>query len=229
MTAPSGPGRLGGRRNLRDRLAPCPGPVRELHTMVLRRFLETGSAPTRRWICQAASELGLDASAVGELAAADAMHIADDVVSVAYPLAGRPTRHRVELDGAPAVYAMCATDALGIPPMTGRDGRIISTDPRDGQPIEVAVHDGTWSWSPAGAVVVVGHDRQPAATSTSSVSVCPNSNFHVSRDSAEAYLVGHRDIDGEILDQQTAIDRARDNFGPILGRTALIRAPRSAR
>jgi len=35
-----------------------PGPLRELHRAVLRRFLQTGSPPTARWVRQAAAESG---------------------------------------------------------------------------------------------------------------------------------------------------------------------------
>ena len=97
-----------------------PEPLRSLHRAVLRRFLETGAAPTRRWVRQAAGELGLDASAVDELEAADAIHVSNGVVTVAYPFSGTPTPHRVELDGLPPVHAMCAVDALGLPAMAGR-------------------------------------------------------------------------------------------------------------
>ena len=40
---------------------------------------------------------------------------------------------------------MCAIDALGLPAMAGRDGRITSADPADGTPIEVTVRDGIWA------------------------------------------------------------------------------------
>ena len=46
------------------------------------------------------------------LAAADAVHVVNGVVAVAYPFSGTLTPHRVELDGLPAVYAMCAIDPL---------------------------------------------------------------------------------------------------------------------
>ena len=105
-------GSIAGRQ---DRL---PAPVRGLHRAVLRRFLETGAAPTRRWVRQAPGELGLDASAVDEMEAADAIHVSNGVVTVAYPFSGSPTPHRVELDGLPAVYAMCALDARGLPART---------------------------------------------------------------------------------------------------------------
>src|SRR5438034_5938280 len=133
-----------------------PGPLRGLHRAVLRRFLATGAPPTARWVRQAAADAGLDASAVNELAAADAVHVANGVVAVAYPFSGTPTPHRVALDGLPAVYAMCAIDALGLPAMAGRDGRITSADPNDGTPVEVTVRGAAWSWDPAGMVVVAG-------------------------------------------------------------------------
>src|SRR6266567_7821242 len=114
-----------------------PGPLRELHRAVLRRFLEAGAPPTVRWLRQAAADAGLDASTVDELAAADAVHVANGVVAVAYPFSGTPTPHRVALDGLPAVYAMCAIDALGLPAMTGRDGQITSADPHARTPTGV--------------------------------------------------------------------------------------------
>src|SRR5216684_1398018 len=69
-----------------------PGPLRELHRAVLRRFLATGAPPTARWVRQAAADAGLDASALDALAAADAVHISNGVVAVAYPLSAPPPR-----------------------------------------------------------------------------------------------------------------------------------------
>lgn len=58
------------------------------------------------------------------------MHLdADGDVGVAYPFSRRPSGHLVQLDRGPAVWAMCAIDALGIPVMTGRDAAIVSADP----------------------------------------------------------------------------------------------------
>jgi hypothetical protein len=202
------------------RQAALPAPLRGLHRAVLRRFLETGSAPTRRWVRQAALDGGLDASAVDELAAADTVHIANGLVTVAYPFSGTPTPHRVELVGLPAVYAMCAIDALGLPVMAGRDGRITSADPRDGTPIEVTVRDGAWSWTPAGAVVVAGRAIGCGTECGSFEAMCPNTVFHASRASAQAYLAGRGDLDAEILGQDTAVESGRLNFGPLLAEPA---------
>ena len=193
-----------------------PGPLRELHRAVLRRFLATGTPPTARWLRQDAADAGLDASAVDELAAADAVHVVNGAVAVAYPLSGTPTPHRVELDGLPAVYAMCAIDALGLPAMAGRDGQITSADPADGTPVEVTVRNGTWSWTPAGTVVVAGRATGCGTQCGSFEVMCPNTAFHASPRSARAYLSSHGNLDAQILDKDTAIEAGRLNFGALL-------------
>jgi hypothetical protein len=131
----------GGITSRQERL---PGALRDLHRAVLGRFLATGAAPTARWLKQAAADLGLGPDAAAALAAADVVHLSNGLVTVAYPFSGTPTPHRVELDDTPAVYAMCAIDALGLPAMTGRDGRITSAEPLDGQPVQVTVRDGAF-------------------------------------------------------------------------------------
>jgi len=194
-----------------------PGPLRQLHRAVLRRFLEAGAPPTARWLRQAAADAGLDASAVDELAAADAVHVVNGMVAVAYPLSGTPTPHRVELEGLPAVYAMCAIDALGLPAMAGRDGQVTSADPRDGTPVVVTVRNGTWTWTPPAAVVVAGRTTGCGTDCGSYEAMCPNTVFHASRESAHAYLADRGDLDADILGQDTAIEAGRLNFGALLG------------
>jgi hypothetical protein len=187
---------------------------------VLRRFLDTGTPPTERWIRHAAAERGLGDSAVGDLAAADLVHVANGVAAVAYPFSGRPTAWEVQLDGFPAVYAMCAIHALGIPAMAGRDGRITATDPHDGGRVETSVRNGTWTWTPATAVVVFGRSKDCGTDCESREVICPNTTFHASRGSARAYLAARGDIDGQILDQQAAVGLGENLFGPLLRRAA---------
>lgn len=194
-----------------------PGPLRGLHRDVLRRFLATGAPPTARWLRQAATDAGLDASAaVDELSAADAVHVVNGVVAVAYPFSGTPTPHRVELDGLPAVYAMCAIDALGLPAMAGRDGRITSADPADRTPIEVTVCVGAWSWTPAGTVVVAARATDCGTGCGSFEVMCPHTVFHASPESAQAYLARHGGLDAQILDQHSAVECGLLNFGTLL-------------
>lgn len=200
-----------------DRQAALPAPLRELHRAILRRFLLTGTAPTELWISEAATAQGLGNSAIASLAAADLVHASRGVVSVAYPFSGTPTRQQVELDGCPAVYSMCAIDALGIPAMAGRDGRVTATDSHDSAPVVVSVRDGRWAWTPQSAVVVCGRTTDCGTDCQSWDVICPHTTFHASRDSARAWLAGRGDIDGQILDQQEAVDLGRRFFGPLLG------------
>jgi hypothetical protein len=193
-----------------------PGPLRELHRAVLRRFLATGAPPTARWLRQAAADQGLGAAALDELAAADAVHVVNGLVAVAYPFSGTPTPHRVELDGSPAVYAMCAIDALGLPLMAGRDGRITSADPHDRAPIEVTVRGGAWSWNPSSAVVAAGRATDCGSGCGSFQAMCPHTVFHASRESARAYLARRGGLDAQILDAGAAVECGRLNFGALL-------------
>ena len=204
-----------------ERQAGIPAPLRELHRAVLRQFLHTGVPPTREWLRTAAGSLGLGESAIADLAAADLVHLTDGVVRVAYPFSGTPTRQTVELDGLPAVYAMCAIDALGIPAMAARDGRIAATDPRDGSPVVVSVRNRSWTWTPATAVVRYGQAGQSGPDQGSCEVMCPHTTFHVSRDSAQAYRAEHPGIETEILDQRAAVRLGRRIFGPLLGGTGI--------
>jgi alkylmercury lyase len=147
-----------------------------------------------------------------ELEAADAIRIVNGIVAVAYPFSGVPTRHLAELDGLAAVYAMCAIDALGLPYMTGRDGRITSADPHDAAPVVVTARGGTWSWTPATAVVVAGRATECGTFEA----MCPNTVFHASPETAHAHLASHGDLDAQILGQDTAIECGRLNFGTLL-------------
>ena len=202
-----------------ERQARIPPPLRDLHRAILRQFLATGTPPATTWITDAAAGLGLDATALADLEAADLVHTADGMVSVAYPLSGPPTRQRVELDGFPAVYAMCAIDALGLPAMAGRNGRITATDPHDGTAIQVSVRGRTWTWIPPGAVVVCGRTACCGTGRGSWEVTCPHITFHASRDRAQAYLASRPGVDGEILGQQAAIELGRQIFGPLLNST----------
>ncbi|MGH3286710.1 MAG: mercury(II) reductase, partial [Streptosporangiaceae bacterium] len=200
-----------------SRQAALTAPQRDLHRAVLRRFLETGTAPTLDWVRQTADGLGLGDPAVTRLEAADLVHFSGGMVAVAYPFSGRPTRQQVELDGFPAVYAMCAIDALGVPAMTGTDGRIAAVDPRDGAPVVVSVRGGQWRWTPAGAAVVYGHTAGCGTGCGSWEVMCPHTTFHASRDSAQAYLAARDGIEGEILSQEAAVKLGERIFGPLLG------------
>jgi len=205
---------------VKDRQAALPGPLRAFHRRLLGAFLTEAGPPDPAVVARLAADLELEPrAALAALAAADVVHPdpATGLVSVAYPFSGRLTLHRVELAGGPTVQAMCALDALGIPQMTRRDGRIRSTDPTSGQPITVEVHSGAWRWQPATTVVL-------AATTTATGErcgavadcCCPYINFHADPRDADVYRRTRLGMAGELLGQAEAVEAARRVFGGLL-------------
>ncbi|GAA3137078.1 hypothetical protein JOF29_000042 [Kribbella aluminosa] len=196
--------------------ATLPPPLRELHRAILAAFVDSGAAPTVAWVTDRASLLGIDpGQALHDLDHADLVHTAEAVVTVAYPFSGTPTRHRVQLEDGPAVWAMCAADALGIPAMTGRNATITSTDPHSGEAIGVEFHDGTWTWEPATTVVLVAG---AAGCGTAAEAACRYVDFFARAEHAQAHLQADPTLTGQIYDQASAIELGRTIFGPLLGR-----------
>jgi hypothetical protein len=91
------------------------------------------------------------------------------------------------------------------------------TDLGDGAPVVVSVREGRWRWTLDGAVVVFARTADCGTDCEVWEVLCPNTTFHASRDSAQAYLTARGDLDGHILDQPAAVDRGRRNFGSLLG------------
>jgi alkylmercury lyase-like protein len=206
-------------RGATDRQATLPAPLRAFHRRLLGAFLTQAGPPGPAVVARLAAELGLDPrAALAALAAADVVHTdpATGRISVAYPFSGRPTPHRVELAGGPTVYAMCALDALGIPQMTRRDGRIASTDPSSGRPITVEVHDGAWRFAPATTVVLAATAGSGDACGAVADCCCPYINFHADPHAANAYRTAHPSMAAELLSQAEALEAARRIFGGLL-------------
>lgn len=196
--------------------AALPPALRDLHRAVLRAFLDTGDPPTATQLHAEAERLGLDPrEALASLADHDMVHLADGTVTVAYPFSGIPTPHRVELVDAPPVWAMCAIDALGIPLMTGRDGRIRSADPTTGRSIHVSVRGGRWEWDPDTAVTVVA---ATAGCATAADACCRTVNFYESAENANAFLAAAAGVTGQVLGRAESVEAAGVVFGSLLGR-----------
>jgi hypothetical protein len=204
---------------VRQRQAVLPDPLRGFHRRLLRAFITETGPPDAAVVGRLAAELELDRkAALAALAAIDLVHTdpATGTVSVAYPFSGRPTPYRVELAGGPAVFAMCAIDALGIPQMIGRDGHISSNDPASGQPISVEAHHGVWRFAPVTTVVLEGRTAAGAAGGTVADCCCPHINFHIDRGAAETYRRAHLGMTAMLLDQAEAVQGAGRAFGNLL-------------
>lgn len=198
------------------RQAALPAATRELHRTVLRTFLDTGRPPNKHELHGPAEALGLDVDvAFPMLAEVDLVHISPDgTVVVAYPFSGPDTGIRVQRPRGLDVQAMCAVDALGIPPMSGEDAVITATDPHNRRPIRIETCDRQWSWQPESTVVLLG--KRSLARGPSATCVCPVITFHANAQSASDHLAALSGVRGRVLLQNEALELAEKLFGGLL-------------
>lgn len=188
-----------------------------VHQTILLAFAATGRPPQVAEL----SGLAIDGRGIegvlSELHRRDVIRLdADGRIVVAYPFSAAPTGHRVRIGGPEGVTvsAMCAVDALGISAMLrGRDTVIVSVDAATGDPVTITTRDGRTNWQPASAVVFLS---TAAGDGPSADCSCRDLNFFTDTASAEAWLVAHPDVRGDIVDQATAERLGADLFGQLL-------------
>jgi len=202
-------------RGGRGRLAPVAGGMRSVQQAVLRALASSAAMPDEHVLDAAAGAEQSGNTVLAALAEQDFVSLDEDGVRGAYPFSLRPTRHRVAIDGRPAVWAMCAIDALGVTPMLGRPTTVTSPDPVSGQPITVRLTPTTAHWEPAGAVVFAG---SRAGSGPAASTCCDAINFFASAHSAARWAVLHPEVRGTVLDPVEAIDIGRAIFGGLLDR-----------
>jgi hypothetical protein len=199
----------------RGRVAPAEGGLRAVLQVVLRSFVEAGTAPGIRVLAEHAAPFGLS-RVLGELADGDFLCLDQaGQITAAYPFSALPTLHRVRIAGKATVFAMCAIDALGISAMVGLPIVIESEDPTTGEPVTVKVDGDNTTWSPATAVVYVGRASDECAGPSASV-CCGYMNFFATRAAAAAWASSHPEIGGGILDQDGALQVGIGIFGRLL-------------
>ena len=202
-------------RGGRGRVAPTDRGLRAVHQAVLRSFVHNGVAPGLLSLARHAAPFEVS-QVLAELADGDFLCLDQDgQITAAYPFSAVPTRHRVRISGGPAVFAMCAIDALGVSAMTGVPVMIESADPSTGEPVTVHVDGATSTWDPATAVVYVGRTEGQCAGPSASV-CCGYMNFFATGAAAAAWAASHPDITGGILSQARALQVGIGIFGQLL-------------
>jgi hypothetical protein len=199
----------------RGRVAPAEGGLRAVHQAVPRSFVEAGTAPAIPDLTPHAAPF--DASQVlRELADGDFSCLNDaGQITAAYPFSAMPTQHRVRIAGRPAVFAMCAVDALGVSAMTGLPVLIESADPSTREPITVRVQDASSTWDPPTTVVYVGRTSDNCAGPSAAV-CCGYINFLASGAAAARWAASHQEVTGGILGQDRALQVGIGIFGHLL-------------
>lgn len=182
--------------------------ARQLHRAILNHFAITGKA------LQVESEL------LAELHDHDVIRLDErGQIRAAYPFSGAPTPHVVQIQDGPAVYAMCAIDALGMAAMLGRGVTITSTDALSGQQVRVEIFREHASWVPDTAAVFVGSKdggTQNCCATAAADRCCGVMNFFASAENAKAWASEHPDVDGVVLTKEQALHLGVDIFGRLL-------------
>jgi hypothetical protein len=199
----------------RGRVAPANRGLRAVHQAVLRSFVHTGDAPGLSSLATHAAPFDVS-PVLAELADGDFIYLDHaGQITAPYPFSALPTPHRVRISGGPAVFAMCAIDALGVSAMTGVPVVIESADPSTGEPVTVNVDGDASTWDPATAVVYVGHAGDGCAGPSASV-CCEYMNFFATPAAAKAWAASHPEITGGILSQARALQTGTGIFGQLL-------------
>ena len=151
----------------------------ELRKFILRRFAVTGMAPSLREI---GDMTGFPTEFVDrtldKLERADILTRKDGEIVSAYPFSALKTRHRVVFADDRRVYALCATDAMGISFMLNEPITILSMCPWCEGEMEVTVKNGEIaSRKPEGMLEFVSEQERCGCTAES---CCPYINFFCS-------------------------------------------------
>lgn len=187
-----------------------------LYRWVLRTFA-SGIPPSPADVRHAATSRNVVVeTALSRMVEEDLIELsASGVITCAYPFSATPTTHVVVVEGANAVYAMCAIDALGIPIMLQRNCRIETSDPGSGAPILMHVTaGGDAQTEPQSAVVL---SAVASGSGPLSSLCCPLVNTFASTGTAERFLKSHAELSGQILSISEALAYGAAVFGGALG------------
>lgn len=152
----------------------------EIRKFILRKLAGTGKAPSPREIRE---EMGLASMesvnrTVEKLERADILTRKGVEIVSAYPFSAQETRHRVVFADGRRVYALCATDALGIYFMLNEPITVLSRCPWCEGETEVIVKNGRIdSRKPEGILEFVSEQDRCGCTAET---CCPYINFFCS-------------------------------------------------
>ncbi len=206
-------------KTVRERLAEARlTPVEEeVRRFILREFAKNGRAPSGKAIMDKAKLPSLHSSndILEKLHNADIITKDGDEIVSAYPFSARETRHRVIFKDGHGVYALCATDAVGIHFMLGESITVRSRCPECEQEMTVELKDEQAASSdPDGIIQFVGNSGQCGCTAKT---FCPFMNFFCSQDHLDAWRRKNPTYGkGEQYSLQQTLEYGRHIFGDFL-------------
>ena len=189
----------------------------ETRKYILKEFARTGKPPSEKAIAETMKLSTLESAhnLVDKLHKADILTKEDDEIISAYPFSAKMTRHKVIFQDGHEVYALCATDALGIHFMLGLDITVRSRCPECEKEIKLEVKDGkVASCKPEGVVEFVSSREQCGCTAKT---FCPFMNFFCSREQLEKWREKNPASGrGEMYQLHEMLEHGKNIFGDFL-------------
>jgi hypothetical protein len=189
----------------------------EIRKYILSEFARNGRAPTSGEIVDGLrlSSVSIVNQTIEKLHKADILSMKGDNIISAYPFSAIDTRHKVIFGDGHEVYALCATDALGVHFALNEDIKVVSKCPECEKEMIIMVKDGQIdSGEPEGIIEFVSNRERGRCTAET---LCPFINFFCSKKHLEEWKEKNPEYrSGEIYSLNEALEHGKTIFGDLL-------------
>lgn len=189
----------------------------EIRKCILKEFARNGNPPTADEIMEGLGLPSMDIvnRAIEKLEASDILSRTGEKIIFAYPFSALETNHKVIFKDGHWVFALCATDALGIHFMLNENIAVVSKCPECGSEIRIVVREGHIdSQDPQDIVEFVSERERGKCTAET---YCPFMNFFCSGDHVEKWREKNPEYGkGEIYSLNEALEGGKIIFGDFL-------------
>ncbi len=196
------------------RLSPQEDAVRKY---ILRDFAKTGKPPSDQAIAEAMKLPSLESAnqIIEKLNQADILTKEGGEIISAYPFSAKATRHKVVFQDGHEVYALCATDALGIHFMLHEDIAVRSRCPECESEMKIEVKEGKVASSVPENVVEFVSCRELCGCTAKTF--CPFMNFFCSQEHLEKWREKNPAYGkGEMYLLHQVLEHGKNIFGDFL-------------
>jgi len=189
----------------------------ETRKFILKEFARTGKPPAEKTIADAMKLPSIESVRrfIERLHKADILTMEGGEIVSAYPFSAKQTRHKVAFPDGHEIYALCATDALGIHFMLGESIVVRSRCPECEGEMKIEVKDGKIaSCVPEGVVEFVSSGDHCGCTAKT---FCPFMNFFCSQEHVEKWREKNPSSSkGEMYQLNQVLDHGKHIFGDFL-------------
>jgi len=189
----------------------------KIRKFVLTSLAETSAPPGLAAIRDALGlpDLAQVERVLARLNDADLLSFQDDEIESSYPFSAAGTAHRVRFDNDREVFALCATDAVGVHFLLNTKVTVLTSCATCDGPIELALQHGHVSRSQPGDIVEFVAGRR--ACGCNAHSLCPNINFFCTVGHLEQWRASHPDLaEGVIYVLDEVLLHARTIYSRLL-------------